>query len=372
MPRPQAIPVEQLDRKTGEVVAQYKSVRDAAIAIGKVGGHGNINNAANGKVKSVYGYMWRYVLNDDADADDTEQWKPFGSVEVSSRGRIKRFTVSGQSFVSEFRTKVTINNVAWTINDLVNHVFHECHMNADNRVSSAVNLDPRYIAGMFDGDGSINISKVGPAGKQGYLLKAEISQCNEAFLNTVNASLGGTGKVYKDSRESKYLGETSWTLRFCGKAAKPLLDIIATHGIIKAKQAHLALKFLDLPRMGAKDAKEQARLAMSALNADKSYEKPMSHMNEPYIAGLFDAEGNVFCSVDEKGKKRMYVKITQKSDPAVLQRITDYLGYGTVSEESRWKIYSRENIAAFHVAMATYLHIKKDQLDALVSSFECP
>lgn len=367
MPRPQAIPVEQLDRKTCEVIAQYKSVRDAANAIGKAGGHGNINNAANGRVKSVYGYMWRYVLT-DVDADDNEHWKPFQNIEVSSRGRIKRFTASGQSFVGEFRPKVTINNVAWTINDLVNHVFHEC--NADNYVSDAVELDPRYIAGFCDGDGSINISKVGPAGKQGYLLKAEISQCNEKFLSTINASLGGIGKIYKDSRESKYRGETSWTLRFCGKVAKPLLEIMATHGIIKAKQACLGLKFLDLPRMNAGAEKEIVRQQMSALNADKSYEKPMSRMSIPYIAGLFDAEGNVYRSIDDSGKVRMYVKITQKSDPAVLQHIAEYLGYGKVSEESRWKIYSQHNITAFHAATAAYLHIKKDKLGALVSTFE--
>lgn len=107
---------------------------------------------------------------------------------------------------------------------------------------------------------------------------------------------------------------------------------------------------------------------MSANNANKSYDKPMSRISVPYIAGLFDAEGNVFSSTDDK-KTRIYVKITQKSDPTVLHRIANFLGYGVVVEESHWKIYSRKHIMAFHAAVMPYLHIKKATLDALVESF---
>lgn len=363
MPSARAIPVEQLDRVTGEVIALHESVYAAAQAVGKPAVAGNINKVVNGKAKSACGFGWRYkVHTEDLDG---EEWKPYEGVEVSTYGRVRRTTAAGQFVVFDSKPIVTINGKGWPVSKLIAHVFSGQPNGDDVQVPG---MDPRYIAGFFDGDGSINISLVGPHDKKGHLLKAEISQCNEEFLQLLNTSLGGAGKVYQDSRRDKYRGETNGTLRFCGKNAKPILDIVARHGIIKAEQARLALNFLDLPRVDAWDAKEQARHVMSALNADKSYDKPLSRVTEPYIAGLFDAEGNVYQTTDNTGKKRMYVKITQKSDPRVLERIAEYLGYGKVSEESRWKIYSRDNITSFHASMRQYLRIKKNALDALVQT----
>ena len=60
------------------------------------------------------------------------------------------------------------------------------------------------------------------------------------------------------------------------------------------------------------DEKESLFKTMK-LNANKqSYRKDYSRINEAYIAGLFDAEGNVYCAF--KDKLKYYVKITQKSD----------------------------------------------------------
>lgn len=362
MPSARAIPVEQLAKKTGDVIAVHESLYAAAEAVGKPNGAGNISNVANGKLKSAYGFGWRYKMNTDSFAD--EEWKPFEDVEVSSYGRVRRSTASGQSYISDRRDVVTINNKSWPVHRLIARVFSSGINEIDTQL-----LDPSYIAGFVDGDGSVNLSLTGPQGKQGYLLKVEISQCNEAFLHMINGQFGHAGKIYRDNRRDKYRGETNYALRFCGKAAKPILDILARHGIIKAKQACLALEFLDLPRMNAGIEKEKMRQEMSALNADKSYEKPMSRMSAPYIAGLFDAEGNVYSSQDINGKVRNYVKITQKSDPAVLQQIVDFLGYGYVSEKSRWRIYGQDDITAFHAATTPYLHIKKVKLDALVKSF---
>lgn len=229
-------------------------------------------------------------------------------------------------------------------------------------------LSDAYVAGFFDGDGSINISKVGPVGKQGYLLKAEMSQCNHDFLTLINARFGHQGKLYADPRREKYTGETNWCLRFCGKSASAVLAVIQRDGVIKAEQARIALQFLDLPRVGSSSQKERLRLIMKDLNRDKTaYDKPWNRINAPWIAGLFDAEGNAYVSTDASNKTRMYVKITQKSDPDVLHRIRDYFGFGTVTEVYRWKIYSASNIAVFHRATAEYARVKAPDMQRLIN-----
>lgn len=121
MPSARAIPVEQLDRKTGELIDTHESVYAAANAIGQPAAFGNINKAANGKLKSAYGFRWRYQVAETAHED--EEWKPYEDVEVSSYGRVRRTTASGQHVVSEPKPVVTINGKQWAVHRLIAHVF---------------------------------------------------------------------------------------------------------------------------------------------------------------------------------------------------------------------------------------------------------
>lgn len=391
------IPVQQLDKNTGAVIAVHASVQDASRAIHKGnGGAGAICNVINGKSKSAYGYRWMYVAQDADASYDDEEWREFEDVFVSSRGRIKRKTVSGyrlysiEDFGKDGRYAIaTIKGRRWPVHRLMAVVFLDLGMDDNRRVAfkdgdptnlvidnidvigasrgpAGVLIDPAYIAGMVDGDGSINVSKVGAADKQGYLLKVELSQCNEAYIHELNAFFGNTGKVYGDARTDKYTKETNFALRFCGIAAKPVLEIIAAHGIIKSAQAELALYFLRLPRKNSATEKEAVRLRMKELNHDKAaYEKQWDRMSAAYIAGLFDAEGHVHDSTDDNGKRRTYVKITQKSDTRVLDRIRDFYGMGRVTDGCCWKIYSRADIAAFRESVRSYLMLKLAALCAV-------
>lgn len=52
--------IQQLDNETGEVIAIFESTREAARALGK-SSCSHITEVANGKLKSAYGYKWKYV-----------------------------------------------------------------------------------------------------------------------------------------------------------------------------------------------------------------------------------------------------------------------------------------------------------------------
>lgn len=53
--------IEQVDRKTGEVIDTWDSIKLAAAELGK--GHAIIGKALRGKSKSAHGFHWRYKQN---------------------------------------------------------------------------------------------------------------------------------------------------------------------------------------------------------------------------------------------------------------------------------------------------------------------
>lgn len=221
-----------------------------------------------------------------------------------------------------------------------------------------------YIAGFIDGDGTICIGKC----NTGFQLKLEITQCNENFLNNFN-TLFENGKMYKDNRKDKYLTESAFQLRFCGINSKPLLLLMKDYGIIKSKQAEMALEFLLIAnKVGKTEEKQEMYTKMKQMNKDKSsYDKPYERLNTAYIAGLFDAEGNVYFNEDLK-KKRHYVKITQKSDPTLISRIQIYLQYGKISKSEPYRIrfFSKIDTNRFYEAVKDYSTIKIIKLKELI------
>lgn len=115
--------------------------------------------------------------------------------------------------------------------------------------------------------------------------------------------------------------------------------------------------------------KEAYRQRVKAMNKDKtSYEKDYTKINNAYIAGLFDAEGNVYISDDNAPKFNYYVKITQKSDHVLVQNIQKHLGFGNItpSEIYRIRFYSKENVTKFLDVVRQYSIIKLAKLQLLV------
>lgn len=226
-------------------------------------------------------------------------------------------------------------------------------------------MNPSYIAGFCDGDGSICIGKC----NTGFQLKVEFTQCNKMFIEALNGHFDNIGKLYVDSRK-KYVNEQAYSLRFCGHKAKSVLQLVADYGVIKAPQAKLAIEFLDLVnKPNLRDKKEEYCQRIKSMNDDKlSYEKDYTKVNDAYIAGLFDAEGNVYIS-EPTPKFRYYVKITQKSDAVVVDKIQKYLQFGNISasEPYRIRFMSKANVNKFHNVVQEYCLIKLEKLQELVA-----
>ena len=210
-------------------------------------------------------------------------------------------------------------------------------------------LNLRYIAGVFDGDGTICLTRT-------RRLEVSLSQCNRVFLESVGRYLGG-GNIYTDARVNKYKGEPNHVIKFTGHARDSMLRIIADHGIVKAPQALLALGFLKNRDVSFREACGEH---MREMNRDKTtYAKQYERLCHEYVAGLFDAEGNVFIS--EKRPAR-YVKITQYSDPVLLDRIRDMYGFGSCTEFGRYRISKKADIVTFADAITPHTQMKTARL----------
>ena len=194
------------------------------------------------------------------------------------------------------------------------------------------------------------MSKVGPEGKQGYLTKVELSQNNEGLLTEINSFFNDKGKVYKDKRHEKYTNSTNYRLVFHGKHALDILLIIEEFAVIKSPQATLALRCIDINKKHNMILeRDELMNKIKNMNRDKTvYDKSYQNINDAYISGLFDAEGNVYFTVSKVGKKKSYIKITQTGCPEVLTKIASYLGYGSTSETGRWRIYSKAHYIDFY------------------------
>jgi hypothetical protein len=129
------VPVEQRTL-AGELVATHPSLEAASVAVGKVGGRGNIYKCCKGLLKKTYGFQWKFVTpeadanGEAAEAADGEQWRDFEGIRVSCRGRVERGppgrvtrTAHTELCVKDGYHFVSVNGKTWPIHKLVMTAF---------------------------------------------------------------------------------------------------------------------------------------------------------------------------------------------------------------------------------------------------------
>jgi hypothetical protein len=151
--------------------------------------------------------------------------------------------------------------------------------------------------------------------KGGYTLRIKFSQSHEDWINTIQRYypfLKKSGGIRNDNQRNQY------QLRAAGKQMEPLLNDLLQYSILKYEQLLEAKKFINLINIKNKTVeKEQIYNKLKELKI-KSTIKPYERLCNEYIAGLFDSEGSIGIY-----NNSLRVKITQKSDVLILQKIAD-------------------------------------------------
>ncbi len=223
-------------------------------------------------------------------------------------------------------------------------------------------ISAAYIAGFVDGDGSIFAS----FDKKGYTnLRVSIAQCDEKSLKQINGHYQNNGNLNKGRVPIKKEHRQSWHLDFNGMKARKILEDCAKFGIIKAKQAEVALKLLDLPS-GHSPARDLIAPEIACLNANKqSYvgDMPFDRISDAWLAGIFDAEGSVISGTPTS----FTISISQAEVPQILNAIVNYLGYGSNYSDTMWKVSNKESILDFSRRVAAFLFVKQKVLERAVT-----
>ena len=164
-------------------------------------------------------------------------------------------------------------------------------------------MKPEYLAGLFDGEGCIDVQRMYPKeGRNRLYVRPRVRMCmtdSSRFLaDQLRAKFGG----HICTRKGKQNQQNSWSCEWLsGDAIRHILNLILPHLILKAEQAKLALWWLDNASGRCTTAgyagMEQARAAFAEeLRAMKVDPQRLSERAEKRIASLMrqsDPHGNM-------------------------------------------------------------------------------
>jgi len=230
-------------------------------------------------------------------------------------------------------------------------------------------LEPSYIAGLLDGDGTVSFMK------HVYSSYINICQCDPRPLIALQGMFGGNIRILTSERSQHE------RLQYCycvHTYNEPLLKIMKDYSILKSKRSNYCYEHLfgnshELDIDLSKEAYDTIVGTIQQLQGDYTpcqetyYE---SRMTLGYIAGLFDAEGMIrtnhfdtYISSD--------ITITQKSNIKILEAIRNHLGYGKCKQYC-FREYGGDNKISFIKAILPYLIVKKEQSECLLKTLETP
>jgi hypothetical protein len=206
-------------------------------------------------------------------------------------------------------------------------------------------LNPSYLAGLIDGDGCIFIRKI----KDGYQSGISLTQSKTNILQIIQYHYGGSivipnetfteNIMNEDGFYDKYNKRNSYTLIIRSNEYEFLLNDIYKYIILKKEQIECLMEFSKIANK--QDKLEEKNILFekcTELNKVKDQESyDFTYLNNEYISGLFDAEGYIYINykkIDNKIRfnRGVYMKITQKNHPIIIDKILEYLNFGKKSE----------------------------------------
>lgn len=222
--------------------------------------------------------------------------------------------------------------------------------------------DQMTVSSLCDGDACVRLSIAGN-------FRVEIAQAQrngrpEVLQWIASLFPNGTFPNPEAPRNANQRPKHKWTI--FGENAWQFLNMLATHGIIKAPQAKLIADeqstqvrhlFLDLKRM-------------KHIEAYQALEIDPKRVTWPYVAGLFLAEGCVGVYAQKNTVFRFMLVISQRASPKLLHEIRKLFGNrGNVTEE-QFRVEKDEAIM-FIRAIYPYLHgVKKPQCEKALQCWD--
>lgn len=149
-----------------------------------------------------------------------------------------------------------------------------------SKLTLALDIDSHdiaYVAGLFDGEGCVNVTEVKP--KKGrhspsFQTLAQISNNDREVLNWVQSLFGGTITSNNVRRQ-----RVTFTWRVYHKRAKEFLEIIFPYLRIKEQQAQLLIELENsIGRRGWKP-----RLSEEVIVYRRSIKEDLTKLNGPYL-----------------------------------------------------------------------------------------
>ena len=104
-------------------------------------------------------------------------------------------------------------------------------------------IDIRYMAGLFDGEGCICLVKQRRTNSDLpiYSIRCVLAMCHKPIIHAIRAQFGG---LYSE-RKGNEKWRNSFSLQWTNNRAKPFLQELMPHLILKREEAEIALDFLE-------------------------------------------------------------------------------------------------------------------------------
>ncbi len=247
-------------------------------------------------------------------------------------------------------------------------------------------LSESYLGGLFDGDGSISIV-YSTSTHLSYTSSISLSQSRTNIIQLIRYHFGGklhienrTNRTIKNDLDDDGLFDKKNRRKNYGyKNTHPdkfyLANYLKNGIIIKEQEIDCLLELQSLvKRPGLFNEKNTIFDKMKYLKENRiNLEVNLDKVNIYYIAGLFDAEGYCYMSkknLTNKYTRSVYMKITQKNYPKILEKICEYLGFGKIVGEYIFYLSGAEECYRFIQLIENKLIVKFNEVQILKNYIE--
>ena len=243
-------------------------------------------------------------------------------------------------------------------------ILEEIKLNLENYRDKDKYLSEEYLAGFFDSDGSVYISKD--------VLFISFTQCILNVLLLIQKQYGGTlfkRIINKEKCRNQY------TLRLVGLDCKKILKDLEQNFILKIKKIKKAIIYINY--INQKSSSQKSEIIEYIRNKNKDDNPSYFYrINWKYISGFFDGDGYIglnYIILDNLNKVSSKFNIAQKYTPNFLCGIKNFFNINKINSgitKNFLYISSKNNIICIYENIKNYIVVKKFQYENMIEIFK--